>query len=224
MSLIKQKYLNARVKIREKLNPVFAKRRRKKLNSLDFTIISNNCWGGHVYRYFGLPYNSPTIGLYFYSPDYVKFCSNIEFYIKCNLDFITYEESKYKDDLVKHGHTKCPIGILDRDIEIIFLHYKSVSEAKEKWERRCKRINYDNLIYKLSFQNLCDNNCLLKFDSLTEDRKIAFVTKDYGLRSQVIWKGEHDGEVIPIDTIDFRRFVNLYDLVNGKLRTTKNEK
>ncbi|WP_113846262.1 DUF1919 domain-containing protein [Enterococcus durans] len=25
-------------------------------------IISNNCWGGHVYRYFGMKYLSPAIG------------------------------------------------------------------------------------------------------------------------------------------------------------------
>lgn len=37
---------SAKVKIREKLNPYFAKCRRNKLNNKDFTIISNNCWGG----------------------------------------------------------------------------------------------------------------------------------------------------------------------------------
>lgn len=37
---------SAKVKIREKLNPYFAKCRINKLNNKDFTIISNNCWGG----------------------------------------------------------------------------------------------------------------------------------------------------------------------------------
>lgn len=50
-----------RVKIREELNPIMGKLRRKRLINCNFTIISNNCWAGHVYRYFGLPYSSPTI-------------------------------------------------------------------------------------------------------------------------------------------------------------------
>lgn len=59
-----------RVKVREETNPMLGKFRRKKLKDPNVTIISNNCWGGHVYRYFGLPYMSPTIGLYFYWKHY----------------------------------------------------------------------------------------------------------------------------------------------------------
>lgn len=31
-----------------KLNPLFGFFRKRKLNNIDFTIISNNCWGGCV--------------------------------------------------------------------------------------------------------------------------------------------------------------------------------
>lgn len=42
-----KKYLDlAKVKLREELNPYFAKFRIKRLKTKDFTIISNNCWGG----------------------------------------------------------------------------------------------------------------------------------------------------------------------------------
>lgn len=71
-----------------------------------------------------MEYLSPTIGLYFYTPDYLKFCQNLRHYIESDLSFISYTESKYKEDLVSHGNTHCPIGRID-DIEIIFLHYKS---------------------------------------------------------------------------------------------------
>lgn len=60
-------------KLREYTNPWFASVRRMKLNRADFTVISNNCWAGSVYRYFGLPYLSPTAGLYFFASDYIKF-------------------------------------------------------------------------------------------------------------------------------------------------------
>ena len=41
----------AKRKIRFKMFPLLAKQRRLKLNNTDFTIISNNCWGGCVYEY-----------------------------------------------------------------------------------------------------------------------------------------------------------------------------
>ena len=122
---------SAKVKIREKLNPYLAKYRRRKLNNKNFTIISNNCWGGHVYRYFNLPYDSPTIGLYLFSADYIKFIGNLKYYIEKEITFINYKDSKYKDELVKYNQVNIPIGKLD-DIEIIFLHYQSEDEARTK--------------------------------------------------------------------------------------------
>jgi uncharacterized protein (DUF1919 family) len=93
------------VRIREKTNPFFAKSRREKLNSTDFTIISNNCWAGHVYRYFGLPYNSPTVGLYFYADDYIKFLEKLKYYINKPLKFISYQDSKYREYLINKSET-----------------------------------------------------------------------------------------------------------------------
>lgn len=51
--------------LREKTNRCLGRARLKRLRSTDFTVISNNCWAGTVYRYFNLPYLSPTCGLYF---------------------------------------------------------------------------------------------------------------------------------------------------------------
>ena len=81
--------------------PLTKTQRRKKLREDNFTIISNNCWGGHVYRYFNMPYDSPTIGLFFESTDYIKFISNLKHYINQELRFITFEESRNKDMLIR---------------------------------------------------------------------------------------------------------------------------
>lgn len=41
-----------RLELREKIgNPILGWYRRKRLNNSKFTIISNNCWGAHVYRF-----------------------------------------------------------------------------------------------------------------------------------------------------------------------------
>lgn len=90
------------INLREKLNPFLGPLRRRwgGVNT-PFTIISNNCWGGHVYRYFNMPYDSPTIGLFFESTDYIKFISNLKHYINQELRFITFEESRNKDMLIR---------------------------------------------------------------------------------------------------------------------------
>lgn len=43
-----------RLWLRKKLNTILGPIRRHSLNRTDFTIISNNCWGGVVYEYYGL--------------------------------------------------------------------------------------------------------------------------------------------------------------------------
>lgn len=204
-----------KLKSREKINYVLGPFRHLLLKwrvgvNDRFTIISNNCWGGHVYRYFRIPYLSPTVGLYMFSEDYIKFVYNLKHYTSSPLSFISYYDSKYKDVLEQRGgdNVKCPIARID-DIEVVFLHYKSNEEALKKWTRRCSRIEWDNLFYKMSEQNLCDESILRRFDKLDAPNKILFVHKDYGLDSQVIFKDFATSQEVLNDTNDFRKYVNL---------------
>lgn len=141
-------------KIGDKTNPLLAKGRREKLARTDFSIFSNNCWAGSVYRRYGLPYSSPTAGLYFFASDYVKFASRLRYYTSAPLEFIDARESRYADQLREKGELGKPVARLD-DIEVVFLHYPSPEEAAEKWIRRCKRINWDNVFIKFSQMNCC---------------------------------------------------------------------
>lgn len=206
-----------KIRIREELNPILGGGRRNKLNNSKFTIISNNCWGGHVYRYFASTYDSPTVGLYIFSEDYVKFVHHLKEYLDMPLKFITCKESRFRDILeARGGHdTTCPIGVLG-DIEIIFLHYRSREEALEKWTRRKNRIHWDNMIFKMSEQNICNLEHLKKFDSLQVEKKLVFTTKDYGLDSQVIFGDFIGQDEVSNDTLHFRKYVNLIKLINGQ--------
>ena len=44
----------------------------------DTTIISSNCFAGRIMQDLGMQYNSPTLGLYFWYPDYIEFLSNLK--------------------------------------------------------------------------------------------------------------------------------------------------
>jgi len=56
---------------------------RSQLKNRNFTIVSNNCWGGEVYRGFGLPYQTPFVGLFLFPACYIKLLKNLKNYRRC---------------------------------------------------------------------------------------------------------------------------------------------
>lgn len=82
-------YEGLRLKVLKYRRELFANYRNKKLTNKDFTIISNNCWGGMLYESYNLPKQSPTVGLFFFAEDYIKFLKDLKKYtIKTQLKFI----------------------------------------------------------------------------------------------------------------------------------------
>lgn len=168
-----------RLKIRHLYIELTKNMRRKYLINDDFTIISNNCWGGLIYQSYGLPYRTPTIGLFFPAKDFIRFVYNFDHYIEQNLVFIKPEDSKWFGAMNnKSNWGQYPIGILD-DVEIHFLHYKDTNEAYEKWERRKKKINRKKLIFKFNDQNFCTEEDLILWAQLNRNNKICFTCKNY---------------------------------------------
>ena len=80
---------------------------------------------------------SPTINLFFTPEDFNLFCLNLKEYISVEL-----KESK-EDDI------PYPVGLLSPkglpSIKVHFMHYETFNEAKQKWNQRKERINFDNL-------------------------------------------------------------------------------
>ena len=150
-------------------NPLLGKYRQSRLTNTDFTIISNNCWAGICYEYYGLPKLSPTVGLYFYADEYIKFLNHLERYLSMDLQFIDIKDSKYSKELISKKQTHVPIGLLD-DVEIVFLHYRDVIIAKEKWQRRVERVNWNNMIYKFSYMNNCTLEHIRAFENICSKR------------------------------------------------------
>lgn len=173
-------YEGFRLKVLEMYRKLPAKRRRHTLKHTDFTIISNNCWGGMVYECYGIPKQTPTVGLYFMAADYIKFISNLRYYINQELVFISSEESQYYDQFKNNQDwVKYVKGRLD-DVEIVFMHYHSKEEAYEKWRRRCKRINWDKIIIKFNDQNGCTREDVEAFFKLPLKNKLFFTVKHWG--------------------------------------------
>lgn len=113
--------------------------------SENVSIICNNCFGARISQDLKYPYNSPTVGLKFPQKDYQILLENLE--------FIKETEVKYREKSKYHWFDEYdqnyPIGYIEingYDVEIWFVHYKSIEEANEKWKRRCQRINLEKLL------------------------------------------------------------------------------
>lgn len=155
-----------------------SKFRRRKINKEHFTIISNNCWGGETYESYNLIKQSPTVGLFFWASDYIKFISNIQYYLNQKLYFIDPKNSRYYDMLkATHGYGTYPVAKLG-DIEIFFMHYSSEQQVIEKWNRRIKRIDWDHILYKFNDQNGCTEKDIRNFANLPLKNKICFTVND----------------------------------------------
>lgn len=188
-------------------------RRNFLLKNKNFTIISKNCWGGRVYQRYGLQYTSPTVGLFFFADEYIKFLSNIKYYLSLELKFIPKSQSRYYEYYIEKDKYY-PIGVLD-DIEIVFLHYKSEVEAREKWNRRKARINWDNLIVKFNDQNRATEENIREFDKLPFKNKLCFVAHPVdGTDNTIVFTEFGNEKCITNDITSYKRYINIDKYLN----------
>lgn len=205
--------MNIKKDLQLRINRIGSKNRNKKLKNKNVTIISNNCFGGITYEYLNLPFNSPTIGLYFFAPEYIKFINNIKYYTSLPLEQLKYSNSKYNKYLNKYEQENVVLGKLD-DVEIVFLHYKSFEEAKTKWEKRCKRINFDKIIYKFNDQNLCTKKELDDFNDFKGKNKICFTSKKYDYNGFIWMKKYKKNECVKEDAFYYHHYLDIVKYIN----------
>lgn len=202
--------------------PLTKNLRRKKLLSDKFTIISNNCWGGTVYESYGIRKESPTVGMFIMPKDYLKFISNIDYYLNIELQFISPSNSKWKKELFNNKRRNYPIGKLD-DIELQLLHYKDQNVAKRKWESRIKRVNYSNIIYKFNDQNGATRDDIEKFMNLPFKNKLCFVSSlTNKVNDEVIYikqPRKYDGQGIKASREPFgnSKYIDLTKYINNMI-------
>ena len=97
---------------------------RSRLKNKNFSIIANTCIAGKIYHDLGLKFLTPTINLYIKPDHFVKFCSNLSYYLNQPISQVT-------------GEYKYPVGRID-DVYLYFKHYKTFEEGVSKWNERKK--------------------------------------------------------------------------------------
>lgn len=198
-----------------KTMPIRSRRKNKLLNNKDFSIISNNCWGGITYEEYGLRKNSPTVGCYIFPDDYLRLIENLNYYFSLDLEFIEVSTSRHYELIKKNGNEDCPIGILN-DIEIVFVHYKNPEIAYKKWMSRVKRVNWNNLVFKFSYQNYATKEQLEIYENLNlPGKKFMFVNKpDHHYKCGVYYHGFENDAYVWNDTFFAHKYFDVTEFLN----------
>lgn len=196
-------------KKKEKKEKKLIKTHKRKITKLDysnFSIISQNCWGGSVYEDLNSIYKTPTVGLFFYAPCFNKFVNDLKNSIETPLSFI--QKSKYKEANIYRTNTFAyPIGLIN-NIEIHFLHYKDEIEAKEKWNKRKQRINWDKLFIASSDRDRMTSSLMQEFDKLPYKNKVLFTAKKHPKIKCTVTIKAYKKDVVVGDLYNQRYFVS----------------
>ena len=123
-------------RLTEKRRERYKKSLQRRLHNTTPTIIGNNCVCGMIYRDLNLPYLSPTANVLIGANDFFELVSDLPHYLTCPLEQTTLEGTAY------------PVGILRKESKQVllrFMHDSSFEEARDKWTRRCSRVQWDNL-------------------------------------------------------------------------------
>ena len=176
-------------------------RQAKKFKNKGLTILCNNCIGGIILHDLKHEFNTPTINLYFHAPDYIAFLERLDFYLSKEITFSN--ASKYDTDVKSY-----PVGKIE-DIEMHFVHYSSFEEAKQKWETRAKRVNYDNMFIIGSDKGYFTPDLLERFLRLPFKNKIFFSSKPH-IANEVLFFSEYVNQKEVADMINHDHAWNYY--------------
>lgn len=152
---------------------------RKQLKNKKVTIFSSNCIGGIIYHNLGLQFQSPTINLWISPDDYIEMLK---------------EPKKYfRSGIMKEGKSEgFPVGIINGR-KIYGVHYSNFDQLKNKWDRRCQRINWNNICVFMIERDGCTYKNISDFDQLKYSRKVIFTQKKYkGIESDFVLPGTID--------------------------------
>lgn len=138
---------------------------RLRFNNQNVSIITNHCMGGIICHDLGIQFNSPTVNLKILPSDFIKLVENLEEYMQKEIVEIEENSVSY------------PVGMLG-DIKLWFVHYKTFEQAVAAWNRRKKRINWDNIRVMLTVREECSDEILSRFEKLPF-KKVAFANEKH---------------------------------------------
>ena len=178
-------------KYRDFLRAPINREMRTRLRNENPSIIANNCNGGVISHDLGLRFLSPTVNLYIPFPDYIRFLQRLEHYL-------TLPRNAMKPIGGGSLNEACPCGILE-DVRLVFVHYSSFEEARDKWFERAARVDHSNLFIMLAQRDGCTEDDIRAFNELPFEHKVAFAAQPMkDCRSAIYFPGFADGDQVRV--------------------------
>jgi uncharacterized protein (DUF1919 family) len=164
----------------------------------EFTIISNNCWGAHIYSSLRIPYRTPFVGLFIPPQDYLQLVRRFDYYIQSRLSFASQSRLVHLNQWRTREGLSYPIGLLNGCVELHFQHYADEHQARAKWLRRCQRItpNPANRFFKFDDREGATTKDLRDFCSLPLAHKVCFTAISYDFATVVVPNEPGDVQVM----------------------------
>ena len=193
---------------------------RSILNVKDPVIVANNCLGLFIYKWLGLEYETPFIGIGITAKEFIVLLENFQSAMSQDLC-----QSEELSELFN-----CPVGKLGEDVSLRFRHYNDFEEAQTKWNKRKDRMKRlvksedgtllsDRMIVIMSYYEDADYDTYKRFDELPFTNKVAFSNKNYpefsscfyleGIEEyKELWRKDDCGIGRLVDRYDFMSLIN----------------
>ena len=164
------------------INPVRAVLRQL-IGDLEFAVVSNNCWGAHVYQALALPYATPFVGLFIPPDSYLRLLGNFDALIRSELSFIATSAIAGLNAMRQRDGLTYPIAMLGGEVELHFLHYSDQAEAAHKWTRRVTRMPAEPARYFFKFDDResASTEQIAQFCAMPLANKVCFTARAYGV-------------------------------------------
>ena len=135
------------------------------LKKSNLSIFAQNCWGGITSNLLNMQFKSPFVNMFETEEDFIKISKNPDYYMEQEVEFAY---TNYDLNL-KNYYPVCKCD----DVTLYFNHYTSYEQALECWNRRKKRINWDNIMLMMLTEN---EDIVERFIELPYKKKVCFTT------------------------------------------------
>jgi uncharacterized protein (DUF1919 family) len=113
------------------------------VGDLNFTIISNNCWGSHIYQALDIGCRTPFAGLFIPPKSYLRLLRHFDAFITADLKFADQSALASTNLWREREGLRYPIGLLEKDVELHFVRFADKQDARTQWQQGCQRIVSD---------------------------------------------------------------------------------
>lgn len=190
---------------------LWLKHLRRNNRNHTFSLIANDCIGGTISYDLAETFRSPTIKVLIPNDCYLSFVKNLKYYLSCD---VVEKENSGKD---------YPVGVIvPKDdqhipIELHFEHDSCFEVPYEKWMKRCKRVNFDELYFIWHFFDEEDEGQLRVFDSMNIRKLIILHEPIEGIQHCAVVdcyrKDPYSGKILAVVDRTGKRYLDEVDYI-----------